>query len=79
MLKFDFIPFLCYNKYIKQGGINILSKNRLNLNFSLTTDKERINFINDYLKNFNNPTNDELETIANYVLWGRTDTGKNVV
>lgn len=42
---------------------------RLKLNFSLTTYNERLQFINLYLPTLPNPTSEELETIANYLLW----------
>lgn len=58
--------------------------NRLNLDFSLKYTDERARFVEEYLKSqqFQNrpPTNEECETIANYILWGRKqDSGKNVV
>ena len=57
--------------------------NRLNLDWSLNTANERSSFINEYITypQFakNPPTEDELETIANYVLWGKDDNGMNVV
>ena len=58
-------------------------KNRLHLDFALSTSEERTNFIKQYLAlpQFQSypPTNDELETIANYILWGKNDSGKNFV
>lgn len=59
-------------------------KNRLDLDFSLSTNQERVAFITEYLKSpqfqTSPPTESELETIANYVLWGKDPTtGKNVV
>ena len=58
--------------------------NRLHLNFDLETNKERSDFLAEYLTRpeFQKkpPTEEELETMANYVLWGRDpDSGKNVV
>lgn len=58
--------------------------NRLHLDFSLTTDKERAEYVQQYLKRdeFTRkpPTNDELETIGNYILWGKNpESGKNFV
>lgn len=57
--------------------------NRLNLNFSLQSNEERINFLNEYLKQeifLKKPlTEEELETCANYVLWGKDPDGKNPV
>lgn len=58
--------------------------NRLNLDFSLKYTDERARFVEEYLKSqqFQNrpPTNEECETIANYILWGRKqDSEKNVV
>lgn len=59
-------------------------KNRLDLDFSLATNQERIAFVTNYLNSpqfqMNPPTQNELETIANYVLWGKDpSSGKNVV
>lgn len=55
--------------------------NRLNLDFSLQTIEERTSFINDYIikKEFQlKPLTDtELETIGNYILWGKNKDGKN--
>lgn len=49
--------------------------NRLNLDFTLSTSRERQDFVTKYLQNIDfNPTNKELETIANYVLYGRNET-----
>lgn len=58
--------------------------NRLHLDFALTTNKERSDFVDEYLKRdeFKRrpPTSDELETIANYILWGKNPlSGKNFV
>ena len=57
-------------------------KNRLKLDFTLKTNVERSEFVNKYLteEQFqkNPPTEDELETIANYILWGAdVKTGLN--
>ena len=56
-------------------------KNRLNLNWSLSTAKERASFIEHYIKEdiFEKrpPTEDELETMANYLLWGQDSDGLN--
>ena len=41
---------------------------RLKLNFNLT-GPARLEFINSYLPTLQNPTPEELETIANYLLW----------
>ena len=53
--------------------------NRLNLDFSLSTSKERSEFLTQYLKTLPSPTKEELETCANYVLWGKEEDGKNLV
>lgn len=50
--------------------------NRLKLNFSLQTAEERNQFLQDYLVQFDNLNEKELETIANYLLWGKTKNGK---
>lgn len=60
-----------------------MAKNRLNLNFSLVSNEERAEFVTKYLEGdtFSKkpPTPEELETIANYILWGKDADGKNVV
>ena len=50
----------------------------LDLDFNLSTSKERRHFINEYVKNriF---TQKELETMANYILYGKDEDGTNVV
>ena len=58
--------------------------NRLNLNFNLTYIDERRDFVEEYLNRpqfeANPPTTSELETIANYILWGKNrSTDKNIV
>ena len=54
------------------------SANRLQLDFKLATTEERANFLQEYLQRpeFINrpPTEDELETMGNYVLWGKDPT-----
>ncbi len=59
-----------------------MPRNRLNLDFSLQYTDERIDFINKYItrKEFEaNPlTTQEIETIGNYILWGKDrKTGLN--
>ena len=60
-----------------------MAKNRLNLDFSLPTNIERIEFIEKYLAlpqwKINPLTPDELETIGNYLLYGKDENGKNAV
>lgn len=54
--------------------------NRLELDFSLPTAEERKKFLDHYIKTLPNPTEKELETCANYLLWGKDpETGKNPV
>ena len=56
--------------------------NRLKLDFSIQTTDGRRDFVNEYvqLPQFQkNPLNEsELETIANYILWGKDPDGLNV-
>lgn len=54
--------------------------NRLKLDFSLNTTIERTNFLNKYMSTLNfTPNEDELEIMANYVLWGKDPkTGLNI-
>lgn len=59
-----------------------MATNRLKLDFTLSTTEERRNFLNTYLlgKTFleQPPTEDELSTMADYLLWGKDPiTGKN--
>ena len=57
--------------------------NRLKLDFSLPTAKERKEFLDKYLDQpfFRKTplTKEELETCANYLLWGKDEDGKNAV
>ena len=53
-------------------------KNRLNLDFSIESTEARTAFVENYLQNIKfTPTEDELETIANYILWGKNSDGLN--
>lgn len=59
-----------------------MANNRLKLNFSLVTNIERSEFVKEYLTSeiFQKtpPTEEELSTIADYILWGKDPvTGKN--
>lgn len=52
------------------------------LDFTLNTSEERKNFVEEYLKNNNNGENfspSELETIANYILYGKDPDGTSIV
>ncbi len=49
--------------------------NRLKLDFSLETAKERAKFIEEYITQFSNLTAKEASTIADYLLWGKTEEG----
>jgi len=56
--------------------------NRLDLNFNLSTNTERADFVRTYLSQSefisHPPNEDESETIANYILWGKDpQTGLN--
>jgi hypothetical protein len=54
------------------------STNRLHLDFSLSTNEERAAFLNEYLKRpefiKRPPTDEELEMMGNYLLWGKDPT-----
>lgn len=50
--------------------------NRLKLDFSLQTAEERNEFLKTYLVQFDTLTEKELETIGNYLLWGKTANGE---
>jgi hypothetical protein len=59
-----------------------MKSNRLHLDFSLTTNEERNQFLEQYLLSpqfiKSPPTEEELETMANYLLWGKDpETGLN--
>lgn len=59
-------------------------RNRLDLNFKLTTQEERTQYVQTYLGGpefvKTPPTPEELETIGNYILWGKsTQTGLSAV
>ncbi|MBR4155408.1 MAG: hypothetical protein IKU01_01715 [Bacteroidales bacterium] len=57
-------------------------KNRLNLDWALSTSTERSDFINEYVRGETfakvPPTEEELETMGNYILWGKDEDGLNV-
>ena len=53
--------------------------NRLKLDWSLDMALERKSFVDKYINTINNPTEEELETIANYILWGKDSDGKSAV
>ena len=53
--------------------------NRLFLDWGLTTSEERKNFLDTYIPSLNfTPNQDELETLANYILWGKNEEGQNI-
>jgi hypothetical protein len=56
-------------------------KNRLKLDFSLQTSTERKEFLEKYLASDifvkNEPNEDELATMADYLLWGKDEKGRN--
>ena len=56
---------------------------RLRLDFSLSTAEERKEFIDKYMESpmfrKHPPTDDELEMMGNYLLWGRDADGRNAV
>ena len=52
--------------------------NRLKLDWALSTSTERQEFVNKYISALPfTPTEEELETIANYLLFGRDEDGLN--
>ena len=56
------------------------TSNRLNLDFNIETAADRTTFVQDYLSQLAfTPTEEELETIANYILYGKDPDGKNLV
>jgi hypothetical protein len=61
-----------------------MTTNRLKLDFSLTSSKDRAEFVRSYLDNnirfWGKPlTAAEAETISNYILWGKDEDGKSAV
>lgn len=56
--------------------------NRLALDFTLSSTADRKKFVDTYVQRpefTRKPlTEDELETIANYILWGKDEDGLNV-
>lgn len=68
-----------YYAYIVTQEDFLKLKNRLDLNFQLETAEERTQFINEYLLTLPfTLTQDEMETISNYILWGKNKTGRNI-
>lgn len=56
-----------------------MAKNRLKLNFELESAEDRTQFVNEYLSTLEfTPNESELETISNYILWGKDAKGRNV-
>lgn len=52
--------------------------NRLKLDWTLSTSAERKKFVDEYISNITfEPSEDELETIANYILFGKDEDGLN--
>ena len=52
--------------------------NRLRLNFALETAEERLKFLDSYLPTLKfEPNEHELETLSDYLLWGKNEKGLN--
>lgn len=60
-----------------------MATNRLHLDFSINGATDRKNFVDEYVQRpefITKPlTEDELETIANYILWGKDPDGQSAV
>lgn len=55
-----------------------MPKNRLNLNFQLEAAVDRAAYVQEYMAALPfEPSAEELETISNYILWGKGANGKN--
>ncbi len=55
-------------------------ENRLDLDFSIESATDRAQYIDKYVSSLPfELNNDEKEMIANYLLWGKDDDGKNPV
>ena len=52
--------------------------NRLKLDFTLESAQDRIDFINTYIETLDHVSATEATTIANYLLWGKDETGTAV-
>ena len=50
-------------------------KNRLKLDFTLESARERVDFVNTYIVQFTDLTQGEAATIADYLLWGKDEEG----
>ena len=50
-------------------------QNRLKLDFTLESAQERVDFIDTYIVQFPDLTASEANTIADYLLWGKTEEG----
>ena len=55
-----------------------MAQNRLKLDFSLETAEERKQFLETYLVQFDNLTQTELATLADYLLWGKDKSGEAI-
>jgi len=55
-----------------------MAQNRLKLDFSLETAEKRKNFLSTYLVQFDNLTQTELATLADYLLWGKDSNGEAI-
>ena len=59
-----------------------MAKNRLKLDWALSTSIERNSFLSTYLSQepflSKPPSEEELETLANYLLWGKNEEGQNI-
>jgi hypothetical protein len=60
-----------------------MAQNRLHLDFSISGTQERKDFVDEYVQRpefIRAPlSEDELETIANYILWGKDSDGQSLV
>ena len=51
----------------------------LKLDFSIESSDERAKYINENINNQENYTKKELETISNYILYGKDEDGTSIV
>lgn len=62
-----------------EGLYEMPKRNRLQLDFSLSSAEERQVFLTKYLDSLTfTPTSSELELMADYVLWGDKDSGETI-
>ena len=76
--KFDISPEFCYNISEKEKIDTMATKNRLQLDWKLSSRQDRNKYIHEYINRINfAPTEAELDMMAKYILWGTNTEGLN--